>query len=412
MALSDQALPSQTLPDRADRRFLFVDINSFFTSCEQADNPSLQGKPVIVVPTRGSCALAASYEAKAYGVKTGTLEKEARFLCPDLHVVPARPKRYMEYHYQITEILEHLAPRVTMRSVDEGSIQLCRNEDPWQLGWAIKQALWQQLSPAINCSIGIAPNLFLAKLATELQKPNGLVEIRLEELPAIFDRIKLRDLCGINFKMERQLHQRGIYSVRDFYTKSPVLLRQYWGISGYRWWLQLHGYTTYEHCRSRQSLSHSHVLPPAYRDPAAAYVTLKRLVAKVGRRLRRDGYRAGRIALLIRFVDKTGFAGQLRITPANDSLTLNDHITQLWQTAKAYKPILKLAIWTSNLVDNSGMPWPLFKEEQQRLSLAMALDRINDRYGADTIRFAIVDRSGSRAPDRISFTALFKIEHQ
>lgn len=400
------------LPKRANRQILFVDMNSFFASCEQAENPALIGKPVIVIPTEGSCALAASYEAKAFGIRTGTLEKEARFRCPQLIAVKARPKIYMDYHDCFVRVLENISPRVTVRSVDEASLELFSNEDPWELGREIKQAIWRELGTAINCSIGIGPNVFLAKLGTELQKPDGLVEIRLEDLSTVYEKVGLRDLCGINFAMERQLQRLGIFSVTDFYQAAPEFLREHLGVTGYRWWLQLHGYTSYEKSTERKSLSHSHVLPPAYRDPKAALVTLRRLAAKVGRRLRREGYLTSHIALFIRFTDRTGAGQQLQITPAADTITINDHLTRLWQQINPQTPILKLAIWTTHLTPASGIPLPLFEEDRRRLRLAQALDTINDRHGADMIRFAIIDTKGSRAPDRIAFNSLFKIEHE
>lgn len=401
-----------TLPERANRRILFVDLNSFFTSCEQADNPTLIGRPVIVVATKGSCALAASYEAKAYGIRTGTSEREARFLCPGLVVLPARPKRYMEFHYRFEEILNNLAPHVTMRSVDEASVRLCRNEDPILLGKAIKQRLWDELGEAINCSVGIGPNIFLAKLGTELQKPDGLVEIKLEDLPHIYQKVGLRDLCGINFAMERQLHQAGIFSVTDFYQTGAERLRELFGVIGYRWWLQLHGYVSYEASRERKSLSHSHVLPPHLRQPLQAYATLQHLIAKVGRRLRREGVAASSLNLSVHFADQTRENRHLRITPAADTLTLKDHIGRLWKDIDPRQSVLKLSIWTTDLKPLRGLPEPLFEAERRRLRLANALDRINDRYGTKAIHFAVTDTKSSRAPDRIAFSSLFKIEHE
>ncbi len=402
-----------SLTPPTDRRILFVDMNSFFASCEQADNPELRGKPVITVPGPGSCALSASYEAKAYGIKTGTLEKEARFLCPSVQVVTARPKRYMEYHHLFEDVLRDLTPRVTIRSVDEASIELFRNEDPWQLARDIKESIWRRLSPAINCSIGIAPNISLAKLASDMKKPNGLVEIRMQDIPHIYESVKLRDLCGINYGIERQMKGLGIYTVRALYETDPTYLRRYLGIIGYRWWLRLHGYESGgESPAERKSVSHSHVLPPDKRDLEAAYTTLHHLLAKVGRRLRRAGCMAQSINLYLRFVGGGSEGAHLRVTPTSDTLKLADHCRKLWSTINPNRPVLQIGIWTTDLVAAVGVPMPLFPEERRRQALSCALDKVNDRYGSSTIRFARADTEGSRAPDRISFTALFDIEHE
>lgn len=402
------------MTERADRQFLYVDMNSFFASCEQADNPAWQGKPLIVTPTPGSCALSASYEAKAFGIKTGTLEREARFLCPSVIAAPARPKVYMDYHYKLSSILNNLTPRVTMRSVDEGSLELFNNEDPLELAGQIKREVWRQMSPVINCSIGIGPNLFLSKLATDMRKPNGLLEIKLSDIPTIYETIDLRTLCGISYGMERQLQQIGINSVAEFYQASPEFLREHLGVIGYRWWLQLHGYPSYEHESQRRTLSHSHVLPPHLRESQQAYVTLQRLASKVGRRLRREGYLAGQIALMVRYADKTRVSAHFRITPVADTLSICDHLQRLWREIgpKPGMHVLQLAVWTHDLQVANGIPYPLFPAEQKRLRLARALDTINDRFGNEMVRFAIIDTKGSRAPDRISFSALYPIEHE
>lgn len=400
------------LPERRNRRILFVDMNSFFASCEQADRPELQGKPIIVTPTEGSSALSASYQAKIFGIKTGTSAKEARFLCPSVIEVRAQPKRYMMYHHQFASILEDLTPHITMRSVDEGSIQLCRNEDPWELAQQIKERIWQEMSPAISCSVGIAPNISLAKLATDLQKPNGLVEITLENVEQVLSTTHLRDLCGINYGIERRLHQLSIYSPLELYHANPSYLRQHLGIIGWRWWLKLHGYEVDETPTHRKSLSHSHVLPPMQRDPKQAYMTLHRLVTKVGRRLRKEHLMARWIGVAIRYVDRTNFFEHSAINPCSDTLSLAEHAAYFWQRAAPKKQILKLAVWTHDLQPAGSQPESLFPTEQRRDRLSRALDKINDSFGTDTIRFAINDTSGSRAPDRISFNALFDIEHE
>lgn len=396
---------------RANRRILFVDMNSFFASCEQAENPALHDKPVIVVPTKGSSALSASYEAKAFGIRTGTSEKDARFLCPNVITVACRPKVYMDYHRRLTTILENISPNVSMRSVDEGAIRLCRNEDPLELAKEIKEQIWKQLGSVVRCSIGIAPNVFLAKLATEMQKPNGLTEITLEGLEQAYQQVKLRDFCGINYAMERQLNRINIYSPLDFYRADAAMLRQSLGIIGHRWWLKMHGYEIDEYHTHRKSLSHSHVLPPTLRNPKQAYTTLQRLVMKVGHRLRKEKLMAQHISLYIRYVDKTSFGHHFQITPCNDTLTLSDHIKALWERADPQVPILKLAIWTHDLTPAVGIPIPLFPNEQKRSNLAQAIDTINDTFGTETIHFAITTTEGSRAPDRISFNALFDIEY-
>ena len=175
-------------PDK-ELKWLFLDLNSYFASVEQQECPALRGKPVAVVPmmTDSSCAIAASYEAKACGIKTGTKIYEAKRMCPDLTCVLARHDVYVDYHHRIFGEVANYLPVSEVCSVDEGACLLLGKErDPDNavaLAETIKRALRDHIGHAITCSIGIAPNRFLGKVASDMQKPDGLIVLKPEDLP-------------------------------------------------------------------------------------------------------------------------------------------------------------------------------------------------------------------------------------
>ena len=170
-------------------RFLFVDFNSYFASVEQQVRPELRGKPVIVVPVMAdtTCCIAASYEAKKFGIKTGTLVREAKTLCRDLLVVEARPPLYVEYHHKVLSVVESCIPVHKVLSVDEMACELTGSQrerhHALALAGKIKETIGRNIGTELRSSIGIGPNLFLAKTASDMQKPDGLVVIQPDDLP-------------------------------------------------------------------------------------------------------------------------------------------------------------------------------------------------------------------------------------
>ena len=160
-----------------------MDLNSYFASVEQAENSELRGKPVAVCPTAGDGAtiIAASYEAKAFGVKTGTRVGDAKRMCPHIVLVDARHTLYVHYHNEVLKAVDSIAPIDKVCSVDEFRIRLlggeCSPEGARALAIRLKQVIRDQVSPQLTSSVGIATNAYLAKVGTEMQKPDGLVVI-------------------------------------------------------------------------------------------------------------------------------------------------------------------------------------------------------------------------------------------
>ena len=209
-------------------RCLFVDFNAFFASVEQFDRPQLRGRPIAVVPVMAetTCCIAASYEAKAFDIRTGTAVGEALARCPELTLVLARPARYVEIHHQAMAAIADCIPHGEPESIDEVPCWLLGREreraNAEAIAQRIKRTLHERFDGAIRCSIGIAPNKFLAKTASDMQKPDGLTVIELADLPHALHRLELRDLCGIGPSIEHRLRGVGIRTVEQLSRPPPA----------------------------------------------------------------------------------------------------------------------------------------------------------------------------------------------
>ncbi|MBD2754877.1 DNA polymerase Y family protein [Spirosoma validum] len=225
---------------------MFVDMNSFFASCEQQDNYWLRGRPigVCVYTGRQGCVIAPSVEAKQRGVKTGMRLDEAMVLCPDLVPVETHPSRYREYHVKIVEVLREFSEDVVPKSIDEAVVDLTNYQlvykDMRQTAMTIKQAIKQKVGDWLRCSIGIAPNVFLAKLASDVQKPDGLTIITPETIDDVLRRLKLTDLPGIGQRMAIRLEDGGIHTPLALRYTTPEHLRAVCkSIIGWHWHIRL-----------------------------------------------------------------------------------------------------------------------------------------------------------------------------
>src|SRR5436305_509412 len=201
--------------------WLFVDMNSYFASVEQQEQPQLRGKPtaVVTVDVDSTCCIAASYEAKAFGVSTGTQLSEAKKRCPGLQVVEARHDLYVKYHNRIKEAVESCLHVSKIVSVDEMECELLGPERQPQTALAlarkVKQAIRDSVGECLRCSVGLAPNRLLAKMASNMKKPDGLVLITRDQLPDVLFSFKLRDIPGVGERMEIRLPKQGIVNMKQ-----------------------------------------------------------------------------------------------------------------------------------------------------------------------------------------------------
>ena len=233
--------------------YLFIDFNAYFASVEQHDHPELRGRPVIVAPLRSehTSAIAASYEARAFGIKRLTSIREARRLCPDIAVMQARHDRYVKVHKMLMAEIERYLPCVKVYSIDEAAFRLSRSERrpaaAIEVARRIKKGIADNVGPALRASIGLAPSSLLAKLAAERVKPDGLTVIELEDLPGKLSDMPLTDIPGVGAGVSARLERAGVATFDDLWALQPKQARAIWGsVTGERFWYGLHGYDTHD----------------------------------------------------------------------------------------------------------------------------------------------------------------------
>jgi DNA polymerase-4 len=393
-------------------RFLFVDFNSYFASVEQQVRPELRGRPVAVVPvmTDTTCCIAASYEAKRFGIKTGTLVSEAKQLCSGLRIVEARPPLYVEFHHALVTAVESCVPVYRVLSIDEMGCELTgsqqKRENAVALAGHIKETIAHRVGTELRSSIGIAPNLFLSKTASDMQKPDGLVVIEENDLPGCLYKLELKDLSGVGRKMSVRLNRFGIYTVQDLYEANKAMLRTVWrGIEGERMYDNLRGNVVRTPESHRASIGHSHVLPPSLRNDDAAFSVLHRLVQKAATRLRSYGLAAGALHVSVNYKNKERWREEAHFNPTQDDVILMRALEMLWQS-RASVPSYPIAVGITlfRLGKEQENTLSLFEKEKNNAALNKALDKLNERYGANTIYFAGAYTAREAAPARIAFT--------
>lgn len=394
----DSRWPSPSWDDGGGLRWLYLDMNSYFASCEQQDDPRLRRRPVIVVPVMSdyTSAIAASQEAKAFGVKTGTQVREAKARIPGLCIVEARPDRYVDLHNRILEQVDRVMPVDKVCSIDEVA---CRLTGPQQheaaaraLGHRMQRYILENVGECLTASIGIAASKLLAKTAADMKKPLGLTVLRQDRMPGALLDLKLNDFAGIGSAMDRRLRAAGVHEVAQLWELSPSRMRQIWGgIGGADFWYALHGIDPPELTTERASISHSHVLPRELRPVDQARAVARRLTAKCGSRLRRMGYKCSGLNLSIRGEGRAQADARFALTA--DSFRLLEAMETLWNrttTQLGESRVKKVSITCLGLTEESAGP-DLFgwttetAEDPKHMKLLGALDGLNQRFGKDTV---------------------------
>lgn len=400
-------------------RHLFIDMNSFFASVEQQDKPHLRDKAVAVIPTNAetTACIAACYRAKACGVRTGTPVWEARKLCPGIVCVVADHKRYVTMHNRVVAAVNRVLPIEHVMSIDEMTCRLVGDERNPDRAAAtadkIKQEIHALAGEYMHCSIGVGPNTLLAKVAADMQKPNGFTTLKDDELPHKLHRLKLTDFPGVGPRMERRLKLYGIFTVEQFCQSPAKTLAEVWGskLLGERWYRLLHGEDVPDTPTRRQTVSHSHVLPPALRTEEGAYGVLMRLVHKAAARLRKINYWAGAISVGASFMgaepsDSKWWEASVRVPRCQDTPAFVDAVKKLWeQHPKGRKPF-KVATVLSELVPARAATPSLFDEDRKGEDISAAMDEVNLEFGASVIYLGSMFGMRAAAPSRVAFTQI------
>ena len=416
--------------------WLFVDLNSYFASVEQEERPELRGRPVGVVAmeTETTVCVAASYEAKAYGVKTGTMVREARELCPEIVFVEARHELYVDYHHRIVKAVESCVPVSAVLSIDEMACRLIGRERPllaaMRLAKQVKDAIRAQVGSTLRCSVGLAPNRYLAKIASDMEKPDGLVALTKDILRDALLTLELRDLPGVGAKTEKRLNERGIRSMADLLKlgereRTREETGELWGsVWGDRLWHWLRGedfdMQDHEHAKS---MGHQHVLAPELRNIESAWAVALKLLHKAAMRMRGDGLWASRISVSVAFVGQSPVRGttvfgpskrdswsaELKLTECQDQATLIHALRKLWETrpqGPQFQEPFFVSVTLGDLVPDALHSLTLFDAQdggEERLQLAATMDELNHKYGMQTVAPAAMLTAFKAAPTRIAF---------
>ncbi len=399
---------------------LWVDMDAYFASAEQHLQPALRGRPVGVVPVytsagkpaATSCCIAFSYEARPFGVKTGTVVAKARQLCPSIRFVHARPAEYVRLHHAILDATDTVIPVDQVYSIDEFACRLMgREKDPVhaaQLGLTIKKVMREQFSDALTCSIGIAPNRLLAKVAGDQRKPDGLNVIESNMLPECLFDLALDDWPGISRGMSARFARHGVTTTEQMYGLSESEMSDVFeSVDGSRWWMLIRGFDLPDKKTVRRTLGHQHVLPPVKRSPEEARRVVVRLLAKAAQRLRREGYRASELICSATLFPEGKWARRSILPPTNSTRVFLMAMAEQWRTAPDARFFI-VSVTLQRLTPLSFAPEPLFAGEKAEERLDRAIDRINGRFGYAAIHPASADTAS--APMRIAFSSIPDLE--
>ena len=392
--------------------WLFLDMNSYFASAEQQAQPALRGRPVAVVPVmtdRTSC-IAASYEARPFGIRTGTNVGEARRRCPQLRLVEARHELYIRTHKKIIDAVETVLPVERVCSIDEMVCLISPQHRPLAraiaLAGEVKRAISQHVGPFLRCSIGLATNQFLAKVASNMQKPDGLVYLTREDLPHKLYKLSLGDLPGIGRNMLVRLQRHGVLSVQQLCGLSREELAEIWhSVVGAQWWDDLRGHQRTLVPTQRRSVSHSHVLAPKFRNDEGARGVMVRLIHKAAARLRHLGYWARRMKVGLSYTKGwPKWRAVLYLGRCQDTQTMLRQFEIAWAERPPGGTPLQVSMVLWDLTADANTSLPLFQEDVRNLWAARAMDAINMRLGPNSVYFASMHEARQQAPLRIAFT--------
>ncbi|HEY8682933.1 MAG TPA: hypothetical protein VIM06_07160, partial [Rhodanobacter sp.] len=333
------------------------------------------------------------------------------------------PERYVVSHHRLIEAIDHAIPIAKVGSIDEVACELVGRQRQRDVAEAIAQQVKDEVAlaapgGAIRCSIGIAPNDFLAKTASDMRKPDGLTVIEQADLPHALHGLELRDLCGIGRSMEARLHEAGITTVAQLTAADKHRLRHAWGgIEGERMWGLLRGAWLPTAPTARGSIGHSHVLGPELRSAIGARAVLKKLLVKAAMRMRREEMLSGAMAVRIRFIGHDQrWERDLAFDPTDDSRELLRLLNGMLDSGNLHRPLpgpanatpLSVSVTLMRLIPRTQSSGSLFAPTQDTDRVDALVDRINAKFGYNKLYFGSMQLAleHDAAPMRIPFNRI------
>lgn len=410
-------------PETIER--LYLDFDGFFASVEQQARPALRGKPVGVIPmtgvTRNTCIIACSKEAKAAGLGNVMPVDEARAICPNLILTPQSPDLYRRAHATLLSEISAIIPIDAIKSIDEVTCRLSPTDvaDPVALARRIKDRIFNNVGEHITCSIGMAANRQLSKIACKVDKPDGVTIWHPEDLPEPLFLRPLDDVPGVGSRMKKRLIRAGIITMEDLWKTQPKQMRALWrNVNGERLWYALHGYDIQAQPSKRGMYGHARVLPPSHRQLGSAYHCARLLLVKAARRMRRDHYYAGRLWLWMS-IRQGNYSDEALLHGAYDDNACLAALDRVWRRAEIIIPqrqkIFRLGVMLTDLTpaDSRQLNW-LEDDDVKRQKwekIQEAIDGLNTRYAATIVTQGFWQPPpGGYAGGKISFTRIPKAE--
>ncbi len=407
-------------------------MNSYFASVEQQANPFLRGKPLGVCAYlhEYGCVIAASVEAKKLGMKVGMTMSEARQAVPNAVFVQNDPPKYRAVTSRVFSILHEFTDRMEHYSIDEAFLDLtgwCRDaaEASFVLSTA-KRRITEEVGDWLRCSVGIAPTRFLAKTASDLKKPDGLTIITHENLDEILARLDLEDVCGIGPRMRRRLEKLGYNTLLQVKHASTENLIRAFGINGFYLQAKLQGADIETvkadgiEANQPKSVGHSYCVPERVNREGKIEATLMRLTERAGRRMRGLGLLANGMSVSVGFKTPTGprpqgpfwtpgtdgpggFVHTRFAEPLDDSFALVGGALNLLRDLWTGQSVNFLAVTLVDLTIPTQQRGLGFSTSDRHQAVSVALDKIRDRYGLNSVVMGGMVGLGDEAPDRIGF---------
>ncbi len=385
---------------------LCVDMDAFFASVEQKTNPRLRGKPIAVIGSEGRTVVTtASYEARAYGVKTGMNTFEARQACPRLIFVVGNNARYTHTCREMEKIFLKYTPDVEVYSVDEAFLDITHSHrlfgGPVAVATQIKKEIRESFD--IPCTVGIGHNVLMAKLASDLGKPDGLNWIKKEDVQGVLDPLAVNELWGIGKKTAQKLEKMGIRTCGELGRAPASLLRNKFGIYGETISGMGRGELGRTVCREEdevKSVGHSMTLPSDVSGREEIETWLLRLSEMVGRRVRRHGLMARRVTLTVRYPDFETVSKRVTLEAAtSDTHMIYYAALKALGLLDVKGAVRLLGVSVSQVREDHGQ-MHLMEESRKRRDLLYAMDEVNNRYGDGAATWAALKGRAERKRSR------------
>jgi DNA polymerase-4 len=383
-----------------ERTILHIDMDAFFAAVEIRDNPWLKGKPIIVggLPTGRGVVTTASYEARAYGIHAGMAVAEAVRLCPQGIFVKGSGEKYVHASIELVKVLRIFSDKVEPTSIDEAFMDITNSKRLFggeqKLAIELKKRIQEKLG--LTCSIGIGPNRLVAKMASGMQKPDGLTIIHRENIRQIFDPLSVRELYGVGPSTQEALRKIGILTIEQLRKASPGTLKRYFGVGGQELIRMANGrgecrVVPLEHREQEKSMGHEHTFGEDTTEPLKIHAQMLYLSEKVSRRLREAKLGGHRVTLKLRTKGFQTTTHQMSIrVPTDDEYFIYSIskrlLKEIWDRET---PIRLVGISVSRLINipKEGYQESIFldRADRHRRKLTGYIDMIMERYGEKSI---------------------------